>query len=72
MWMAVESSGVSLEARQYLLADTQLTMEHDRQWLRQSLADAMGWDLVAADGIVEAIEAAGAGCHPLPPGYRQY
>ena len=45
-------------------------MEHDRLWLRQSLTDAMGWDLVAADGIVEAIEAAGADCMLLPLGLR--
>ena len=40
-------------------------MAHDGDWLRSSLADAMGWDQVSADGIVEAIEAAGMHQRPF-------
>ena len=33
-------------------------MVKDRQWLRQKLCSALGWDEVVVDGVVEAIASA--------------
>ena len=34
------------------------TMAKDRQWLKQRLCTALGWDEVVVEGVVEAIASA--------------